>query len=84
MIWFVYIIECSDKTLYTGITNNLDKRILTHNSGKGAKYTRGRTPVKLLVSFELENKSLAAKEEYRIKKLSRTDKIKLINEHIRI
>jgi len=77
--WFVYIIQCSDKTLYTGITNNVDERIKTHNTGKGAKYTRGRTPVVLLKSWDFDTKSNASKEEYRIKKLSKAQKIKLLN-----
>lgn len=78
MIWYVYILKCSDGSLYTGITNNLEKRIETHNSGKGAKYTRGRTPVTLLASWIFETKSEALKEELRIKKLSRTSKEVLI------
>jgi putative endonuclease len=76
-MWFVYIILCSDGTLYTGITNNLEKRLKQHNEGKGAKYTRGRGPVKLMVKFEFESKSLAAKEEYRIKQLNKQQKIAL-------
>jgi putative endonuclease len=75
--WFVYILECSDekKSLYTGITNNLEKRIATHNAGKGAKYTQGRLPVKLLKSFEVPDKSTALKLEYQIKQLSRDEKL---------
>lgn len=75
---YVYILECSDKTYYTGWTSNLEKRVKTHNSRKGAKYTRGRTPVKLVYFEELESKSLAMKREYEIKQLSRKEKIKLI------
>lgn len=78
--WVVYILECNDGTLYTGITNNPLERIKTHNSGKGAKYTRNRLPVVLKVSFEVLDRSAASKEEYRIKKLSRKEKLKLINE----
>lgn len=77
-MWYVYILECADGTLYTGITNNLIKRLETHNKGKGAKYTRARLPVRLQASFEVENKSLAAKEEYRIKQLTREQKLKLL------
>lgn len=73
--WHVYILECSDNTLYTGITNNLERRIQKHNSGKGARYTKGRAPVKLIKSFELNNKSEALKLEYKIKQLSREDKL---------
>jgi len=80
-MWYVYILKCSDNTLYTGITNNLEKRIQAHNIGKGAKYTRGRGPVTLEVSFEFETKGLALKEEYRIKQLTRENKFKLINKH---
>lgn len=75
---YVYILECSDKTYYTGWTSDLERRVKTHNSRKGAKYTRGRTPVKLVYFEELENKSLAMKREYEIKQLSRKEKIKLI------
>lgn len=73
-MWYTYLLECSDKTFYTGITTNLQKRLETHNSSKGAKYTRGRTPVKLLCAKEFPNKSEASKEEYRIKKLSKQKK----------
>lgn len=76
-MWYIYILECVDGSLYTGITNNLIKRLETHNKGKGAKYTRGRLPVVLRASFEVENKSLALKEEYRIKQLTREQKLKL-------
>jgi predicted GIY-YIG superfamily endonuclease len=77
--WFVYILECNDGTLYTGITNDLDKRIGQHNAGKGAKYTKGRGPVKLLKSFELLDKSSALKLEYKIKQLSHQSKLDYIN-----
>lgn len=74
-MYFVYILECSDKTFYTGITTNLDRRIKEHNSSKlGAKYTKVRRPVKLVYSKEFINRSEASKEESRIKKLSRTEK----------
>lgn len=76
--WYVYIVECSDGTLYTGITNNLDKRINTHNKGKGAKYTRNRLPVVLKKSWEVEGRSEASKMEYQIKQLKRDEKLKLI------
>lgn len=79
-MWFVYILECSDGTLYTGITTDVNKRLLTHNKGKGAKYCRNRLPVVLRASFEAENRSLASKEEYRIKQLTRQKKLDLINE----
>jgi len=79
-MWYVYILECADGSLYTGLTNDLIKRVETHNKGKGAKYTRGRRPVILLTSFSVETKSIALKEECRIKKLNRADKLLLINE----
>jgi putative endonuclease len=75
--YYVYIIECSDGTLYTGITIDVNKRIETHNKGKGARYTKTRLPVVLRASFDGFDKSTAAKEEYRIKQLSRKDKLKL-------
>lgn len=78
MKWWVYILECSDGTLYTGCTNNLERRIKQHNEGKGARYTKIRRPVKMVFSIELGNKTSAFKEEYRIKQLKRVDKIKLI------
>lgn len=77
-MWYVYIIECSDGTLYTGITTDINKRIIAHNKGKGAKYTRSRIPVKLRALFEAENRSKASIEEYRIKQLSRDKKLELI------
>ncbi len=77
---YTYIVKCSDSSLYTGYTNNLTRRIKTHNSGKGAKYTRGRTPVELVYFEEFESKSLALKREYAIKQLTRLEKKKLIAE----
>lgn len=76
---YVYILRCSDGTLYTGYTNDLKKRINTHNSGKGAKYTRCRLPVHMVYYEEYESKSQAMKREYAIKRLTRLKKIKLIN-----
>lgn len=76
--WFVYIIECSDNTYYTGISTDIDKRIKTHNNGKGAKYTKYKLPLKLLYSKEFKNKSEASKEEYRIKQLTKNEKKILI------
>jgi putative endonuclease len=77
-MWYVYILKCSDGTFYTGISTSLKNRIDDHNNSKlGAKYTRGRRPVKLVYSCGMENKSEALKEEIRIKKMSRQDKIKM-------
>jgi putative endonuclease len=76
---YIYIIECADGTLYTGYTNQLEKRIISHNSGKGAKYTRGRTPVILKYDEEFESKQEAMRREAQIKKLTRNEKLELIN-----
>ena len=78
MNWFVYILECSDGTLYTGVTNNLDKRVLTHNSGKGAKYTRPRLPVAVMAFISGLTKSEALKLEYQIKKKPRIQKVTVL------
>ncbi|MDG1949695.1 MAG: GIY-YIG nuclease family protein [bacterium] len=76
--WFVYIVRCADDSLYTGITNRLEKRIEQHNLGKGAKYTRGRGPVVVVWSRSGLTRSEALQEEVRIKKLSRDKKLKQI------
>jgi putative endonuclease len=78
MRFWVYIVKCKDGTLYTGYTNDLYKRIQTHNKGKGAKYTKTRYPVLLVYSEEFETKSEAMKREYEIKQLKRVDKFGLI------
>ena len=77
-MWSVYIIKCRDQTLYTGITNNLPKRLQMHESGQAAKYTRGRGPFKLVYQEFLENRSLSTKRESEIKKLTKEDKNSLI------
>ena len=78
-MWHVYILECSDKTLYTGITKDLKRRIEEHNfSAIGAKYTKGRRPVRLVFSKKFKSHSQALKEECRVKKLSRAEKLKII------
>jgi len=79
---YVYILRCSDGTFYTGYTNNLEKRLKVHNSGKGAKYTRCRLPVELVYFEEYFTKSEAAKREYTIKQLTRQNKIKLIEDNV--
>ena len=66
--WYVYILLCRDGTLYTGITNDIKKRMLAHEKGKGAKYTKGRGPFKLVYENIFNNQSMAMKEENRIKK----------------
>jgi putative endonuclease len=77
--WWVYIVACSDESLYTGITTDRKRRIAEHNnSKKGAKYTRNRRPVDLVYSEMHPDRSTASKREYEIKKLSRAEKLKLI------
>lgn len=79
IMYKLYILECADKTLYTGITTDLQRRIKEHNSSDlGARYTRGRRPVKLVFSKKFKNRSKASKEEARIKKMSRKEKLKII------
>ena len=77
MSYWVYILQCADNTLYTGISNDVEKRVAVHNEGAGAKYTRGRRPVKLIYSEECENKSAALRREIKIKKLTQKEKIAL-------
>jgi putative endonuclease len=76
---YIYILECSDKSLYTGSAIDLDDRISKHNSGLGAKYTRGRTPVKLIYSEKFKTISEALKREKEIQKWTKAKKLKLIN-----
>lgn len=76
--YFIYVMECSDGSLYTGITNDTEKRLKVHNSGKGAKYTRGRLPVKIVYREEVQTKGEALSRERQIKKLKREDKLELI------
>ncbi|KLE17316.1 GIY-YIG nuclease family protein [Clostridium sp. C8] len=76
---YIYILKCSDNTLYTGWTTDLEKRLKVHNTGKGAKYTRVRLPVEIVYFEEFEYKKDAMKREYAIKQLSRNEKLKLIN-----
>ena len=75
---YTYILKCSDDTLYTGWTNNLEKRIKDHNDGNGAKYTKPRRPVELIYYEEFETKEEAMKREYAIKQLTRAQKLGLI------
>ena len=77
--WYVYILECNDNSLYTGITNNLDKRITAHNSGKGAKYTKTRAPVRLVYKESYKTRKESLKREIEIKRLKRIEKLALIN-----
>ena len=80
MSWYVYILRCGDGTLYTGITDDVDRRLAVHRSGKGAKYTRGRGPLEVVYTQEVPDKSAALKREIAIKKLTRQEKERLIKE----
>lgn len=73
---YFYVLKCKDASLYAGYTNNLERRVKMHNQGKGAKYTRGRTPVELVYYETFELKTEAMQAEYRFKQLSRKDKQK--------
>ena len=75
---YVYILRCNDDSLYTGWTNNLEKRVKAHSNGKGAKYTKARLPVELVYFEEYENKVEAMRREYAIKQLKRKEKLMLI------
>ena len=77
--WYVYILECADGSLYTGITRDLEARINIHNDGTGAKYTRGRLPVKLVYSEATDSRSSASQREHAIKQLSRQSKLNLLS-----
>lgn len=79
--YYVYMLLCNDRTFYTGTSNNVEKRVAIHNAGKGAKYTKIRRPVKLMYSEELADKSAALKREIAIKKLSRQQKVTLLESH---
>ena len=79
-MYYIYILKCCDNTLYTGYTNDLDKRLATHNAGKGAKYTARRLPVELVYSESFDNKNDAMSREWHIKHdMTREEKIALIN-----
>ena len=77
-MWIVYILRCGDGTLYTGVTNNLPRRLAAHRAGKGAKYTRGRGPLALAYQERVPDRSAALRREREIKGLSRTEKEALI------
>lgn len=77
--WFVYILQCNDGTLYTGITNDVERRVQQHNDGKGARYTRTRRPVKLLYMETCEGRSHALIREYKIKSLPKNKKGLLVS-----
>lgn len=79
-MYFVYLVQCSDRTLYCGITNDLERRVDDHNkgNGRGAKYTSGRRPVKLLYTEKYSTRSAALKREHEIKHMTRDKKMRLI------
>ncbi|MDP3918396.1 MAG: GIY-YIG nuclease family protein [Nanoarchaeota archaeon] len=79
--WFVYILECMDDSLYTGITNNVDKRMLAHKKGTGSKYVKSKKFKELLHVIKVKDKSEAAKLEYKIKQLERNEKITFFMSH---
>jgi len=78
MMFYVYMLLCADGTYYTGYTTDLQRRLNKHNSGKGAKYTRGRRPCKMVWSCPFETKSKAMRNEYALKQMTRKDKIRFI------
>lgn len=78
MGYWVYILRCADGTLYTGSTDDVDRRAAAHNRGKGAKYTRGRGPVEVVYREECPDKSAALRREAAIKRLRRSEKLRLI------
>jgi len=77
-VHYVYVVECSDETFYTGYTTDVERRVAEHDAGAGAKYTRGRTPVELVHVEEYDSKSAAMSREYEIKQLPRTRKERLV------
>lgn len=76
--WYVYLLRYKDDTLYCGITDDVQRRLEMHSSGKGAKYTRGRTPLELIYTESCSSHSEALKREYAIKRLTRNEKLELI------
>ena len=76
--WRVYIVECVDRTLYTGVARDLQERLASHNAGRGARYTRGRGPVRLVYSEPAPDRSAAQRREHAIKRLSLRAKRRLI------
>lgn len=78
MNWWVYILRCRDDTLYTGISDDVERRAAMHNAGKGAKYTRGRSPVAVVYREECADHAAALRREAAVKRLTRADKLALI------
>ena len=80
MSYFAYMVECADGTLYVGYTTNVERRLKAHNAGRGARYTRGRRPVRLAYLEELSTESAARKREVALRRLRRPQKLQLIGE----
>ena len=80
-MWFVYIIKCKDGSLYTGYTNDLEKRLEKHKSGKGAKYTRSHKPQKIVFSEKYDNKIIAQRREREIKSWTRKEKLEFLSKN---
>ena len=78
-MYFLYLLQCGDKTIYTGITTDVERRFKEHQAGKGGHYTRARKAIKILYTEKLKTRSEALKREAQIKKLNRTEKLVLIN-----
>ena len=76
--YYTYMVECADGTLYSGFTTNLEKRLAAHNSGKGAKYTRSRLPVKLVYYESFASRQEAQRREWQLKQLTRKKKLELV------
>lgn len=81
--WYLYILQCGDDTLYTGVTNDIGKRLEAHRQGKGAKYTRGRGPLTLVYQETCPDRSFALHREAEVKKLSRAKKQAMIGDFLR-
>ncbi len=80
--WFVYLLECNNESYYTGVTKNVNKRVLQHNKGTASKYTRSHLPVKLIGFFKVENYSEALRVERRIKELKHEQKLAFFKRHL--
>lgn len=78
MFWYVYMLRCGDGTLYTGVTDDVERRLAAHRAWKGAKYTRGRGPLELVYQEQVPDKSAALRREYQIKRLPKQEKEGLI------
>ena len=82
-MWCVYLIRCGDGSLYAGCTNDLKKRLQAHRTGRGARYTRGRGPLKLAYSEDVPDRSAALRREHQLKRLRRDEKLALLDSRVR-